>query len=89
MATGGCLDLALQYMIAGKLFPFMGVTDRYPEYAAELPWLIDRICEMFTPGELADYLRRLKKPMSYRPRDRERYNRARELLLHRNFRLNP
>lgn len=49
-------DKALGYLLGEKLLNFMREANHSPEFAAELPFFVEVIKEMFVPAVLADYL---------------------------------
>ena len=52
---------ALDYLIGEKLLTFLLVSERDPQFAAEVPAFVDEIRRIFTAAEIGDYLDHLKR----------------------------
>jgi len=55
------LESALDYLIGEKIFSFVMVAERDPDFAAELPAFIAEIRRLFTAEEIHTYLDRLER----------------------------
>jgi hypothetical protein len=52
---------ALDYLIGEKLLTFLMVSERDPQFAAEVPAFVDEIQRIFTAAEIRDYLDHLER----------------------------
>jgi hypothetical protein len=78
------LDKALVYLIGEKLFTWISISERQPEFAAELPKIAAVIGQIFKPAEIRQYLDELKRKKYRRPwvsdSELQRFSVIRELL---------
>lgn len=63
------LEGALDYLIGEKLFTFLMVSERDPQFAAEAPAFVDEIRHIFTGSEIRDYLNHLERTRFLAPPD--------------------
>ncbi len=54
------MENALDYLIGEKLFTFLLVSERDPQFAAEVPAFVAEIQRIFTAAEIRDYLDHLE-----------------------------
>jgi len=55
------LQNALDYLIGEKLFYFVQLSEEHPKFAAEVPAFVAEIQQLFTAGEICQYLDHLEK----------------------------
>jgi hypothetical protein len=60
---------AQDYLIGQKLFTFLMVSERDPQFAAEIPSFVKEIQRIFTAVELRDYFNTLERTRFLAPRD--------------------
>jgi hypothetical protein len=60
-------EMALDYLVAEKLFTYISLAENHPEYAEELPSFVTEIRRMFTAEDLTSYLKQLQKRKYRRP----------------------
>jgi hypothetical protein len=65
------LQRALDYLIGEKLFSFVAVAEREPEFAAELPHFVDEIRLIFSAQEICGYLDDLERTKFLSPPEPE------------------
>ena len=55
------LEKVIGYLIGEKSLNFLEASDRYPEFAAELPRFVEEIKQIFEPGEIQSYLNGVRR----------------------------
>jgi hypothetical protein len=55
------LESALDYLIGEKLFSFVAAAEQDPLFAQELPFFVAEIRNLFTAGEIRNYLGHLER----------------------------
>ena len=65
------LQRALDYLIGEKLFSFVAVAEREPEFAAELPLFVAEIRRIFSAQEICTYLDDLERTKFLSPPEPE------------------
>ena len=63
------LENALDYLIGEKLFTFLLVSERDPEFAAELPAFVAGIRRLFSAAEIHEYLDHVERVKFLAPRE--------------------
>jgi sporulation-control protein spo0M len=62
---------ALDYLVGEKLFHFVEAAEQHPEFAAELPAFVAEIQQLFTAGQIREYLDELEKTKYLAPPEPE------------------
>lgn len=63
------LENTLSYLIGEKLFNFVDVSERDPQFATELPAFVAEIQRLFATEEICEYLDRLERTKFLAPQD--------------------